>query len=173
MTDKQENILNAALELFAIHGYTAVSTSKIAKEAKVSEGLIFRHFGNKKGLLNAILNHAYERAAILYSHIIAEENPKNVIRNSIILPFEIKESEYHFWKLQYKLKWELEISSKEKIEPLIDKMAWAFKELNYDDPNKEAQVLQHIGESILAGILKEGKETQISLKEFLLEKYQV
>ncbi|MEM9362970.1 MAG: helix-turn-helix domain-containing protein [Bacteroidota bacterium] len=173
MTDKQESILNVALELFAIHGYTAVSTSKIAKEAGVSEGLIFRHFGNKKGLLDAILNQAYERVTALYSHIIYEENPKTVIRNSITLPFKLEESEYHFWKLQFKLKWELEISSKEKVQPLIEKMAWAFGELKYEDPYNEAQILQHVGESILAGILREGLETQIPLKDFLLKKYNV
>ena len=51
MTEKQENILNTALELFAKDGYDATSTSKIAKCAGVSEGLIFRHYGSKDGLL--------------------------------------------------------------------------------------------------------------------------
>ncbi|MEM6542898.1 MAG: helix-turn-helix domain-containing protein, partial [Bacteroidota bacterium] len=55
MTAKQEKILNAALELFAHEGYNVVSTSKIAQKAGVSEGLIFRHFESKQGLLNAIL----------------------------------------------------------------------------------------------------------------------
>ena len=45
---KKEQILNAALELFANDGFTATSTSKVAKRAGVSEGLIFRHFGNKR-----------------------------------------------------------------------------------------------------------------------------
>ncbi|WP_435624294.1 TetR/AcrR family transcriptional regulator [Flagellimonas sp.] len=173
MTDKQENILKTALELFATHGFHAISTNKIAKEANVSEGLIFRHFGSKKGLLEAILNQAYERAAILYSHIISEENPKKAIRETITLPFRLEESEYHFWKLQFKLKWELEISGKDKVQPLLDKMAWAFGKLNYKDPYKEALVLQHIAESTLAGILRDGMETQISLREFLLDKYKV
>ncbi|PRX57175.1 TetR/AcrR family transcriptional regulator [Flagellimonas meridianipacifica] len=173
MTDKQEKILNAALELFAIHGYNAVSTSKIAKEANVSEGLIFRHFGNKKGLLDAILNQAYERATLLYSHIVSEEDPKKTIRETITLPFRLKESEYHFWKLQFKLKWELEISGADKVRPLLEKMAWAFEELNYKEPCKEAQTLHHIGESILGGILRDGIETQIPLKDFLLKKYDV
>ena len=44
MTEKQENILKAALQLFAKEGFYATSTSKVAKLAGVSEGLIFRHF---------------------------------------------------------------------------------------------------------------------------------
>ena len=47
MTDKQEKILQAALELFAKEGFKGTSTNKIAKKAGVSEGLIFRHFENK------------------------------------------------------------------------------------------------------------------------------
>ncbi len=55
MTEKQEKILQSALELFAKEGFHATSTNKVAKHAGVSEGLIFRHFGNKEGLLQAIL----------------------------------------------------------------------------------------------------------------------
>ena len=47
MTDKQKHILESALTLFSENGYSAVSTSLIAKHANVSEGLIFRHFKDK------------------------------------------------------------------------------------------------------------------------------
>ena len=49
MTEKQEKIVQSALQLFAQEGYHATSTSKVAKHAGVSEGLIFRHFRNKDG----------------------------------------------------------------------------------------------------------------------------
>ena len=54
MTDKQQNIINAALDLFSKDGFHGTSTSKIATKAGVSEGLIFRHFKNKKGLIQCI-----------------------------------------------------------------------------------------------------------------------
>ena len=89
MTDKKENILTAALDLFANEGYHAVSTSKIAKRAKVSEGLIFRHFGNKKGLLEAIMKDAEQRLAQMFAPILFEENPTVVIKKVIQTPFRI------------------------------------------------------------------------------------
>ena len=46
MTDKKENILKSALELFANEGVNATSTNRIAIKANVSEGLIFKHFKN-------------------------------------------------------------------------------------------------------------------------------
>ncbi len=173
MTKKQEKILSSALELFANEGYNVVSTSKIAKHAKVSEGLIFRHFKSKQGLLDAILQQAFERAAALYAPIIIAQDPKKVLSLAINLLFEGDVEKYHFWKLQFKLKWELEISGKEKTKPLTDKLAWAFKELGYEDPKKEADVLQHLLESILSGIVKDGIDTQKHLQKFLLDKYQV
>ena len=54
MTEKQINILIAAIELFSEKGYEATSTSEIAKKAKVAEGTIFRYYKTKKDLLFAI-----------------------------------------------------------------------------------------------------------------------
>ncbi len=51
MTQKQLQILEASLKLFAEKGYHASSTSEIAKEAGVAEGTIFRHFKSKKDIL--------------------------------------------------------------------------------------------------------------------------
>lgn len=173
MIERKDKILTAALELFANHGYHGVSTNKIAKAAGVSEGLIFRHFKNKKGLLDAILAQAFEKAAVLYAHIITEQKPKQVLYKTITLPFSVEKGEYYFWKLQFKLKWELEISGKEKMQPLLDKLNWAFDKLGYAHPKEEAELLQHLTESISSGILKDGLETQQHLKDFLLAKYKV
>lgn len=173
MTDKKEQILLTALELFANEGYKAVPTSKIAKWANVSEGLIFRHFSNKQGLLDAIIGLAVERTVVVFKPIIDETNPRKVIEKTILMPFSIKKDQYHFWKLQFKLKWELELSGKEKMKPLIDKLAWAFEGLNYKNPEQEAEMLNHIIESISGGILKEGLETQLPLRDFLLNKYDI
>ena len=173
MTIKQEKILNAALELFANDGYNVVSTSKIANRAGVSEGLIFRHFESKQGLLDAILKLAFDKAAELYAPIILEEDPKEVLVKAITLLFEGDAEEYHFWKLQFKLKWELEISGRAKTQPFVDKLTWAFAELGYENPQKEAELLQHILESILGGIIKDGLDTQQHLRDFLLKKYHL
>jgi AcrR family transcriptional regulator len=51
LTPGQQRILGAALELFAEKGYAATSTGSIARQAGVAEGLIFKHFRNKKELL--------------------------------------------------------------------------------------------------------------------------
>ena len=76
MTEKQENILNAALKLFATEGYASTSTSKVAKEAGVSEGLIFRHFKNKEGLLNVIREKSSEAGKAMMADIVMTSDPR-------------------------------------------------------------------------------------------------
>ena len=173
MTDKQEKILSAALELFASDGYNAVSTSRIAKEAGVSEGLIFRHFTNKKGLLNAIISEAERRLNEVFSHIVFETDPQAVLRKTIEIPYSIPETAYSFWRLQFKLKWEQEYYNPDKMKPLVDKLTWAFKELKYEQPELEAKLLEQTIESISTGILRDGKELQIPFKQFLIAKYKL
>lgn len=51
MTERQQNILQVALDLFAEQGYAGTPTKQIAEAAGVAEGTIFKHFRNKRGLL--------------------------------------------------------------------------------------------------------------------------
>lgn len=55
LTDKQWKILKAALTVFTEKGYSASTTSEIARVAGVAEGTIFRHFKTKKEILLATL----------------------------------------------------------------------------------------------------------------------
>ncbi len=143
MTEKQENIIVAALDLFAKEGFKSTSTSKIAKQAGVSEGLIFRHFTNKEGLLEAILNEGEKRFKLLYADIVLETDAKQILRKTINMAKSIvaREEDMRFWKLQYKLKWELEIYVANKTEPLERALSTAFEELKFKDPKMESKLL--------------------------------
>jgi AcrR family transcriptional regulator len=143
MTEKKEKILKAALTLFTNDGYNATSTSKVSKEAGVSEGLIFRHFRNKEGLLNAILEEGEKQAKVLFADIVMESEPKEVIRKTLEIGQVMKKNpkEAHFWKLQYKIKWETERYGGKKMEPLHMALRNAFEKLGYAQPAKEAELI--------------------------------
>lgn len=140
MTEKQEKILQAALELFAREGFKTTSTSKVAKLAGVSEGLIFRHFGNKDGLLEAILLEGEERIKVIFSDIIFESDPQKLILKTLdaFNPSNMDEAEVEFWKLQYKIKWELEQYGEHKMEPLQLALTNAFNKLGFKEAELEA-----------------------------------
>ncbi|HET7628654.1 MAG TPA: TetR/AcrR family transcriptional regulator [Bacillales bacterium] len=55
LTEKQKQIMIAAIEMFSEKGYASSSTSEIARRAGVAEGTIFRHYKTKEKLLQAIV----------------------------------------------------------------------------------------------------------------------
>jgi AcrR family transcriptional regulator len=173
MTEKQEKILRSALELFAKEGYNATSTSKVAKHACVSEGLIFRHYNNKEGLLQAILEEGERKLKVLFADIVLETNPEEVLRKAIEMSTRIEKSEYSFWKLQFKLKWELEVSSDEKMEPLKMALTNAFSKLNYEEPELEAELILLFVEGLASSVLKGSSIDADAMINFLLKKYNL
>ena len=175
MTTKQQDILQAALELFATESYHATSTSRVAQSAGVSEGLIFRHFTNKQGLLTTVLQQGEQRFRQLYADLFFETEPKQVIRRFIELPFTVPESEYTFWKLQFTLKWEVNYDSSAKTAPLKQALTNAFDQLAYPQPELEATILMHCMDGISSDFVRRppssaAKETT---KQFLLDKYRL
>lgn len=59
---KRQSLLDAAQDLFAHRGYERTTTAQIAAAAGVSEGILFHHFGSKKGLFIELAQQ-YARAA--------------------------------------------------------------------------------------------------------------
>ena len=173
MTEKQERILQAALQLFAKEGFHATSTNKVAKSAGVSEGLIFRHFGNKEGLLQAVLEEGENRFKELFVDIVMDPEPEEVIRKTIEMTSKVDVADYDFWKLQFKLKWELEINNDKKMEPLNMALTNAFRKLNYQSPELEAQLLLLFIDGLGAAVLKGSKLNPDEMIQLLLKKYNL
>ncbi|AUN41490.1 TetR/AcrR family transcriptional regulator [Tsukamurella tyrosinosolvens] len=53
----RELLIDAAQRLFAEHGVDAVSMDAVAQAAGVGKGTVFRRFGSRAGLLQALLDH--------------------------------------------------------------------------------------------------------------------
>ena len=59
-TDKREDILDAAIALFAEQGFHGAPMALIAKRAGVGTGTIYRYFENRDILINALFMKTYE-----------------------------------------------------------------------------------------------------------------
>ncbi|HEX7085847.1 MAG TPA: helix-turn-helix domain-containing protein [Vicinamibacterales bacterium] len=60
--DAREQLLQAALKVYAASGFRGATTKRIAHEAGVNEVTLFRHFGSKEALLNEALAWKAEQA---------------------------------------------------------------------------------------------------------------
>jgi AcrR family transcriptional regulator len=65
--DSRDEILKAAMQLFANRGFHETSMSEVAREARVSKALIFWHFKTKEELFVAVLNRLLEPYFIDFS----------------------------------------------------------------------------------------------------------
>ncbi|TAE57522.1 MAG: TetR/AcrR family transcriptional regulator [Bacteroidetes bacterium] len=144
LTEKKEHILQTALRLFSEQGYERTPTSQIAREAGVSEGLIFRHFQNKEGLLAALISLGKSRLYPLMEQVLAEQNPRTLLAQVIDLPVKIISQEKAFWRLQMSLK---QIQGEDaqnsflSLQPLYLAVVQCFQKLGFAEAETEAQLL--------------------------------
>ena len=55
--ERRKQILRVAIQLFSKRGFSGTTTKEIAREAGVSEAMVFRHYATKDELYHAILDH--------------------------------------------------------------------------------------------------------------------
>ncbi len=157
MTEKQISILESALELFSSKGFDAVPTSLIAKQAGVSEGLIFRHFKNKLGLLNAIVQMGKEKIEFKIQLITEIEDPQKRIQAIMEIPFSLEMDQYPLWRLIYSLKWQQEYYDDEFSRPIKEVLVNSLTELKYLDADAEADLIMCYMDGFASTILLRGE----------------
>jgi TetR/AcrR family transcriptional regulator len=59
-SDKQQRILDTAIEEFADQGFKQASVNRMVQKLGIAKGSIFQYFGTKEGLFGFIFDHAVE-----------------------------------------------------------------------------------------------------------------
>jgi len=59
-SDKQQRILDTAVEEFASHGFRQASINRMVQRLGIAKGSIFQYFGTKEGLFQVVFDHAVE-----------------------------------------------------------------------------------------------------------------
>ena len=153
MTQKREQILTSALEMFSIEGYDATSTSRVAKSAGVSEGLIFRHFSNKEGLLNALLQRGSEMIQDYVSFLSEIDDPSERLESMIDMTFDMSDEHKRFWRLVYSLKWQADTYDSSLSDPMRKLCKSTFRDLGYKKPKIETEVFMILMDGMMTSIL--------------------
>lgn len=73
---RREQLLDVAAQLFATRGYAGATTAQIAKEAGVTEPIIYRHFDSKRDLFVALIERTGKQTLELWeADLSRSENP--------------------------------------------------------------------------------------------------
>jgi AcrR family transcriptional regulator len=151
---KKKLIRTSALKLFAREGYYTTSISMIAREAKISKGLIYNYYESKEQLLKEIINKGLEQLEDLI-----DPNHDGVITDEEMMAMlnmikEMLKNDRRFWSLYSSIL--VQPSVLKIVKEEIDKMYLRtegmmvdyFTRKGYDDPKTEALILG----SLLDGI---------------------
>lgn len=90
ITSSRERIRESAKALFAERGYQAATTAAICRLAGTSQSQLIKHFTDKQGLLEAILEHAWEQinpAIRLATESVSSPRQKLQILTDMVLSF--------------------------------------------------------------------------------------
>ena len=126
----RENIINSAVSLFATQGFHAASTRSIAQKAGVSEGLIFRHFKNKEGLLGKILEITIEKFKVLMKPIETLTHPKVILKHILTIPLNTSDDYKKYIKFIQGMRWQVNDERMNLFQIFYEKVFTSFKVLD-------------------------------------------
>jgi Transcriptional regulator len=96
--DSTEKIIQATIRVAFDKGFANTRTSDIAKEAGVSEGLIFKYFPTKGHLFTIIIKGVFQRLKAGADQIIHQENLTATARLNALIDFH-----FDFFSRQYNI----------------------------------------------------------------------
>jgi AcrR family transcriptional regulator len=179
--DTKENLLKAALKVFAINGYHGSSVADIAKEAKVSKALFYHYFDSKNDLLVIFAKQRLEEWTPLVENLETIQDPKE--RISFLIDFVLNELETRsdWLRFLYMLYLTTEgiaaiQEAMKKYKAQFDRLFAAeqrlYKDLGFVDSDDEAIYLRSVLQGISLEYLLSGKNYPLkTMKEKIIKRY--
>lgn len=173
----RENILDAALKLFSSKGYFNTSTRQIAKQADISNGLLYNYFKSKEELLIEIVNKSFK---IFDDTIVSDkkESAEIKVMKTIDRFFELVKNKQNVIRMMAQMglqtgKFDFinKMISKKYVEEVFN-LKTSLKEIDSNFNDVEANLLMATLDGIMFQVLVMGKIIPTDeMKSALLEKY--
>ena len=88
---RQDMIIDEAIKIIHTSGYQSLSIRELAKQVKISEPAIYRHFLNKEDIILGILNRMMDFDHLLEKDILKQKTTQEKIRHFISFHFDFLE----------------------------------------------------------------------------------
>jgi TetR/AcrR family transcriptional regulator len=101
-SESRQQILDAALELFAQKGYAATTVREIVDAARITAPTLYYYFGNKEGLYMELMQtHCAQIDSVLESHLHTSESSKNRLKDLVDKIFRHVIEDKDFFRLMF------------------------------------------------------------------------
>ncbi len=144
--EKQQLIMDTALQLFAEYGYKSTTISNIAKKAGISKGLLYNYFESKEELVEKILNDGLNTMMSTFDPnqdgVLEKEEMEFFIRETFK---NVKENQ-KFWKLYWSISFQPDVFKliEKKIDALLGPMTKMtveyLRKQGFEKPEIEAMI---------------------------------
>ena len=101
--ESRDRIVRSALALFARHGYERTSVRMIAREAGISQGLMYNYFASKEELLREIFVRSMTEVRQSFG-ALPTSDPSDRLEALIRGSLSVIENRVDFWRLTYALR---------------------------------------------------------------------
>lgn len=143
--ERKQQILDAALEIFAKNGYYKASISQIATEANISKGLLYNYFQNKEELLTEVMSDGIKYLLRGYGQQ-SDKSAKEQLQKMIEQSFDMMDEDQKHWQLYFSTMMQTEVQALVMEEmmvtlmPVFENLATIFGELGFKNAFQEAQL---------------------------------
>ena len=145
MTEKQQQILSSAQKLFALEGVAAVSTARIAKEAGVSEALIFRHFRNKQQLVDAVVKSGLSAKSSIINGVLHSPDSVTLVRAVLTISADVVDNYDLFLPWVAHLRAVRELGMGSSSDSFVrERLVWAVSDIGHGRPEAVAYTIERV-----------------------------
>lgn len=143
--ERKQQILEAALEIFAQKGYHQASISQIATEAHISKGLLYNYFENKEQLLIKVMEDGIQYLLRAFAQP-SNNNPADQLRKLIEESFNYMDEDQKHWRLYFSIimQPQVQLIVMEKMMamamPAFENLTAIFSQLGFGEPFQEARI---------------------------------
>jgi len=99
---REQQMLNAAVQMFSVNGYHETSMDAIAAEAQISKPMLYLYYGSKEDLFGACLNRELNRFIdVVRADIDFTQGPRDMLRNTIVSFLRYIDANRASWIVMY------------------------------------------------------------------------
>ena len=99
---REQQMLDAAVQIFSVNGYHETSMDAIAAEAKISKPMLYLYYGSKEELFGACLDRELARfVEDVRSKIDFKQSPKDLLRNAVLAFLTYIDANRASWMVLY------------------------------------------------------------------------
>lgn len=99
---REQQMLDAAVQMFSVNGYHDTSMDAIAAKAEISKPMLYLYYGSKEELFGACLNRELTRFIDgVREEIDLKQSPKDLLRNTIVAFLRYIDANRASWIVMY------------------------------------------------------------------------